>query len=338
MTQVSPHRDLGSLPVNFWLIGQESPVTQRRGRYTPESTRSHPGKMAPALARRLIQAYTRPGAWILDPLSGIGTTGVEAVTLGRHYVGIELEERFVAWQRENLELARRHGAAGRFAVFQGDARNLTGATLGQDVARRKPLGVDAIITSPPYGDRLRPKTSQVSRVLDRLISREQWRRDILPGSYGDSADNLGNLPDAAYLREMTKVYTGCYQVLRPGGILAVVIRPGRDRQRLRPLHHETARLCVAAGFDFIDEIAAIYSRVVAVPHEPVEIYAHALFFKRLAIAHLREAGWPVTLEQFEYVLVFQKPALDRELLAFPKLQHKSGPAAALASPAPHLRS
>jgi modification methylase len=293
--------------------------------------------MAPALARRLIEAYTRPGDWILDPMAGIGTTGVEALSLGRHYVGIELEERFVAWQRENLELARRQGATGRFAVSQGDARSLSRSRPGHDIARRKPLGVDAILTSPPYGDRLRPKTSRVSRVLSRLMQSGKFRRDILPGSYSDNPDNLGNLSDGDYLREMTRVYAGCYQVLRPGGILAVVIRPGRDRQRLRPLHHETARLCVAAGFDFLDEIAAIYSRVVAVPGEPVQVISHALFFKRLAIAHLREAGWPVTLEQFEYILVFQKPALERELLDFPRPQPKCGPAAAFVGSVPPLR-
>lgn len=331
MSHGSPNLNLGALPVNFWLIGQESPVTQRRGRYTPASTRGHPGKMAPALARRLIETYTRPGDWIVDPMSGIGTTGVEAVHMGRNYVGIELEERFVAWQQGNLDLAGRQGATGRAAVFQGDARHLS-RTLLQELTCRRFQPVDAVLTSPPYGDRLRPKTSQVSRVLGDLIQRAQFRRDIVPGSYGKGSNNLGNLPDPRYFQEMARVYAGCYQVLRPGGILAVVIRPGRDRHRLRPLHHDTARLCSEIGFEFVDEIVAIFSRIVAIPGEPVDIYAHALFFKRLAIHHLRQAEWPVTLEQIEYVLVFRKPGLPARRT---RGHDKSGRAAALAGPTLH---
>src|SRR4051794_38137987 len=69
--------DLASLPISFWLVGQEVSLVQRRGRYAPASMR-HPGKMLPLLARNLVEEYTKPGDWILDPLSGIGTTGVEA--------------------------------------------------------------------------------------------------------------------------------------------------------------------------------------------------------------------------------------------------------------------
>jgi DNA modification methylase len=286
--------------------------------------------MPPELARRLIETYTRPGDWILDPMSGIGTTGVEAVHQGRHYVGIELEARFARWQRENLELARRQGAPGRFAVLQGDARRLNEPADAITASGRPPM-VDAVITSPPYGDRLRPKRSHASQGLRQLIQKGTFRRDILPGSYGDGTANIGNLGDGAYFEAMAQVYAGCYGILKPGGLLIVVIRPGRDRQRLRPLHHDTARLCVDLGFEFLDEIVAILARVVVTPGQPVQVFAHALFFKRLAIAHLREAGWPVTLEQLEYVLVFQKPALPESTRLTQKQKQPSGRSCGLRS-------
>lgn len=291
------------MPVNFWLVGQHNSQRQRSGRYAPASIR-HPGKMLPELARRLIQSYTKPGEWILDPMSGIGTTGVEAMHLGRHYVGVELERRFVTWQRENLALARSQGAKGKGSVLQGDARRLgeEGQEFGNELAG--PIG--AILTSPPYGDRLKPRLTRPSRRLQDLIQQGTFRADIIPDGYGTSSDNLGNLSDDDYLAGMRQVYAGCYSVLKPGGIMAIVIRPGRDRQRLRPLHYETARLCLELGFDWIDEIIAITSRVETTDAS-VKVASRALFFKRLAIAHLREAGFPVTLEQLEYVLVFQKP-------------------------------
>ncbi|WP_083950985.1 DNA methyltransferase [Actinomadura rubrobrunea] len=50
-----------------------------------------PGKMLPALAARVIEAFTSPGALVLDPMCGIGTTLVEAVHLGRSAAGMPLE-------------------------------------------------------------------------------------------------------------------------------------------------------------------------------------------------------------------------------------------------------
>jgi DNA modification methylase len=45
-------------------------------------------------------------------MSGIGRTGIVAMDLGRNYVGIELEHRFVALQRENLNLVLQQGVTG----------------------------------------------------------------------------------------------------------------------------------------------------------------------------------------------------------------------------------
>jgi DNA modification methylase len=318
-------RDLASLPVNVLLVGQQVSLVQRRGRYTPESMR-HPGKMRPELARQLIEAYSQPGDWILDPMSGIGTTGVEAMHLDRRYVGIELEPRFVAWQRENLALAREQGAIGEGVVFQGDARALGAGS--EAVSFRGPLRqpIAAIITSPPYGDRLKPRDTAPSRVMRDLIAAGRMRADVIPEGYGGSRDNLGNLPDEEYLEAMRQVYAGCLSVLKPGGILAVVIRPSRDRQRLRPLHYQTAMICCELGFEWIDEVIAVLSRVDTNDQAKPRLFSQALFLKRLATAHLREQGHPVTLEQVEYVLVFQKPSAGATAVS----KHKSGRQTALA--------
>lgn len=326
---MSPRRepqrpDLANLPVNVWFVGQRNSLAQRRGRYHP-STIHHPGKMLPELARQLIEHYTRPGDWILDPMSGVGTTGVEAVHLGRHYVGVELEPRFVHWQNMNLEVAHSQGATGEFEVIEGDARRLTTPVDPTTRVRR----VDAVITSPPYGARLRSVRTP-SPVLRSLIRKGAIGRHVIPTTYGQSAGNLGNLSDADYLREMQEVYRGCYDVLRPGGYLVIVIRPGRERYQLRPLHHETARMCVELGFEFVDEIVAVTGRVALPEEAPPAVVARSLFFKRLAIAHLRAAGHPVTLEQLEYVLAFRKPDYPVRMRVIPLA--KSGLSAALGDP------
>jgi modification methylase len=305
---------LADLPVNVWFLGQESIGRQRQGRYRPSAVHGHPGKMRPQLAGRLIEAFSQPGDWILDPMSGIGTTGVEAVHRGRHYVGLELEPRFVAWQRQNLNLARAQGAPGRCAVFQGDARRLDDSFPG-GVTRRDtapgagaPAPIDTVLFSPPYGHRLNLTHGKHSSpfVQARLAERPRWS-GFVPPAYGSGKDNVGNLTDELYWAAMHAIYRGCYQGLRPGGLLVSVVQPNRCHALLQPLHHETARLCQALGFQLLDEIVAVLGRVVAAPGEAAQLVPLASFWRRLATARQRQAGWPVTLNQLENVLVFRKP-------------------------------
>ena len=49
----------------------------------------HPTEKPVALMRHIISASSRPGAVVLDPFAGSGTTGVAARELGRSFVGIE---------------------------------------------------------------------------------------------------------------------------------------------------------------------------------------------------------------------------------------------------------
>lgn len=62
-------------------------------------TQPYPGAhfavMPRELARRCIAAGCRPGGTVLDPFSGSGTTGVAAGSLGRRYVGIDLNPEYL---------------------------------------------------------------------------------------------------------------------------------------------------------------------------------------------------------------------------------------------------
>jgi DNA modification methylase len=46
------------------------------------------------LMSELVDLFSNPGDLICDPFMGSGTTGVSAVALGRHFTGIEAEERY----------------------------------------------------------------------------------------------------------------------------------------------------------------------------------------------------------------------------------------------------
>jgi DNA modification methylase len=136
---------MADLRLSVLFVGQRSLAAQRRGRFVAGSG-AHPARMAPDLAAALIRDYTQPGDLVLDPLVGIGTTLVEAVHLGRHALGMDLEPGWVTLARANVALARSQGATGTAKVIKGDATRLP-----TRIPTRLRGTVSLVLTSPPYG-------------------------------------------------------------------------------------------------------------------------------------------------------------------------------------------
>lgn len=67
-----------------------------------KSCGKHPTQKPLALLSRIILASTKQNAWILDPFSGSGTTGIAANLLSRRFLGIEQEKSFL-----NISVNRR---------------------------------------------------------------------------------------------------------------------------------------------------------------------------------------------------------------------------------------
>ncbi|MDE5783750.1 MAG: site-specific DNA-methyltransferase [Prevotella sp.] len=68
-----------------------------------KSCSKHPTQKPLGILARLIQASTKPGAWILDPFNGSATTGIAANLLGRRYLGLEIEENFLSISKARRE-------------------------------------------------------------------------------------------------------------------------------------------------------------------------------------------------------------------------------------------
>ena len=68
-----------------------------------KSCGKHPTQKPLGLLARLIQASTQPGAWILDPFNGSATTGIAANLLGRKYLGLEIENKFLSMSKARRE-------------------------------------------------------------------------------------------------------------------------------------------------------------------------------------------------------------------------------------------
>ncbi|WP_375449738.1 site-specific DNA-methyltransferase [uncultured Devosia sp.] len=66
----------------------------------------HPTQKPEALLFRILNATTKPGDIVLDPFFGTGTTGAVARKLGRHFIGIEREDTYVAAALKRIAAVR----------------------------------------------------------------------------------------------------------------------------------------------------------------------------------------------------------------------------------------
>jgi len=85
---------------DWWLLplamGKER-VRDRNGK------KAHPTQKPEALLCRIILASSNPGDVVLDPFFGSGTTGVVAKKLGRNWIGIEKEPKYIEIAQKRID-------------------------------------------------------------------------------------------------------------------------------------------------------------------------------------------------------------------------------------------
>ncbi len=81
-----------------WLL----PICSGPERLKSDGHKAHATQKPEALLHRVLLASTKPGDVVLDPFFGTGTTGAVARRLGRRYIGIEREAKYVALAKERL--------------------------------------------------------------------------------------------------------------------------------------------------------------------------------------------------------------------------------------------
>ena len=67
-----------------------------------DGAKAHPTQKPESLLYRVLIASTKPGDTVLDPFFGSGTTGAAAKYLGRHFVGIERDDDYIAAAKKRI--------------------------------------------------------------------------------------------------------------------------------------------------------------------------------------------------------------------------------------------
>lgn len=278
---------------SVWATGQRQARQQRGNRYSRLSV-EHPAKMLPAIAQHVIRTYTRPGDVVLDPMCGIGTSLVEAVHLGREAIGIELEPKWAAIARLNLQTAAVQGALGQGEVHTGEAvRTLIGLN-GAELQGRMRL----VLTSPPYGSmthgqvRSRRDGAEAVEKHAHVYSRDRDRR----------ADNLAYQKPEVLASSFTRIMAACRPLLAPGGVVVVTTRPYRTQGRLVDFPGQVAEAGRRAGLVQTDRCAALLCAL-----RDGEVVSRTSFFQLIETQRMRKEGRPVHVIQHEDALVFANP-------------------------------
>src|SRR3954465_10647812 len=82
-----------------WLL----PICSGGERVKDGGAKAHPTQKPESLLYRVLLACTKPGDVVLDPFFGTGTTGAVARRLGRDWIGIEREQRYVDVARARID-------------------------------------------------------------------------------------------------------------------------------------------------------------------------------------------------------------------------------------------
>jgi DNA modification methylase len=164
----------------------------------------HPAKNNLHMLSDIVEYLTEPGALVLDPMAGAGSTMYTA-RLGREIYLIELELAFYELLAKNVL-----GFTGTINITHGDCRDVI-PHITQD-------SIDLVMFSPPYSNQIKANTG--------LAVYDDAQRTIAQGirDFVSSPKNLSVLNNFMFDRQMTKIYQLCFSVLKPGGYIAIIIK------------------------------------------------------------------------------------------------------------------
>ena len=109
-----PYNDK-KIPGNVWNIN--------RVRYRMEEYENHPTQKPVELLERIIKASSNLNDTVLDPFSGSFTTGFVAKSLGRKFIGIELQEEYVKIGLRRLQVAKTYAGQDLTPCFKSYKHN-----------------------------------------------------------------------------------------------------------------------------------------------------------------------------------------------------------------------
>ncbi len=208
------------------------PDTSARDGVFPVEVNKHPAKANLHLVQAVIEYVSEPGETLMDIMAGTGTI-LYGVLMGRRVICIEITDKFFKLIQQ--------GADNIEKIAPGSESMIT--LINQPCQTVLPISVDHIIFSPPYAQIMKSKGT------DKLTIE---KTDYDMSAYTMNPLNVGQVNEFIYHHLMELVYKKCYESLRPGGTLTIIIKDHmKNRQRVE-ISGRAAKDCQAMGFKLVD--------------------------------------------------------------------------------------
>jgi DNA modification methylase len=274
---VDPRNELNDLTAREWIPETVSVWTQKglgAGHPDAQIERQHPAPFSFTDVGRLIRFFTKPGAVVLDPFVGVGSTLKACALDGRSGIGVELNPTFAALARQRItnEVRDMFATKNEQTVLEGDIREV--------LSKLKDESVDFIVTSPPYWAILKKKE-------DHKVRQERTSKG-LSTDYGDDPRDLGTIENySEFLGVLRDIFVAAARKLRRGKYMAIVVSDFRDKSRYIMFHSDLARELEANGLE-MRGCTVLYQR-----HKRIFPYGYPYSF----VPNIHN----------QYILILQKP-------------------------------
>ncbi len=218
---VDKRNNLNDLTAKEWIQETKSFFFQRGlGNSSPQAKyeKMHPAPFSFSDVAKLIRFFTKKTERVLDPFVGVGSTIKACIELEREGFGIELSPEWCKVTRQRLLEESNYKIDERHLIC-GDSRDL------ENYFDKNYF--DFIITSPPYWNILEKKDHKAN---ERVNNGQATK-------YSQNDQDLGNITDyKKFLDELSAIFLKCYDVLKPGKYLNIIVSDFRHKSKFVAFH------------------------------------------------------------------------------------------------------
>ena len=205
----------------------------------------HPAKYPEGLAKIFIEQFTSKGDYVLDPMSGTGSTQLAALMLDRNAIGTELSEYF-------CQIANKRCSdfinPPQTSLFLSEPKNLEFSILNIDartINSKIFSKISYLITSPPYWDMLNMKgaENQAKRIEKGLKT-----------NYSEDEMDLGNVSDYnSFITELSQIYIQISKSMEQGSFMTIVVKNIKKKGQNYLFAYDLSEKLISAGLVLLCE-------------------------------------------------------------------------------------
>lgn len=218
---VDKRNDLNDLTSKEWIQETKSFFYQKGlGAGSPEAKyeKMHPAPFSFTDITKLIRFFTKQNGKVLDPFVGVGSTIKACIELDREGFGVELSPKWCEITRQRLSAESNYELDDEHLIC-GDSRKL------KEYFKKESF--DFIVTSPPYWNILEKKDHKAN---ERVLNGHDTK-------YSESKKDLGNIESYdKFLDDLSKIFLNCYDLLRPGKYMCIIVSDFRHKSEFYPFH------------------------------------------------------------------------------------------------------